>query len=171
MMNYNLLNGNNFQFHIDEAPYLTFFTQTINLPTLSLGVAETENPFNTIPVPGDHLKYGDLNVTFLVDEDLSGYREIHDWMRGLGFPTTFDEYKDRVTDEILTSRWVKTTSDITVTSMTGMRNKNIRFTFQDAFPTVLTAPALTSVVEGVPVITCQATFTYTHFDVSTVKNS
>ena len=39
-----------------------------------------------IPVPGDKLCFGDLEITFLVDENLENYREIHGWMYGIGFP-------------------------------------------------------------------------------------
>ena len=33
-------------------------------------------------------------MTFLVDENLENFQEIHGWMRGLGFPESYTEYAD-----------------------------------------------------------------------------
>lgn len=170
-MNYSLLNGNNFRFYLMRAKYLNFFVQSVSLPSISLGAPDNATPFNKIPVPGDELTYDPLVVTFAVDEDLNGYKEVHNWMRGLGFPTTFEEYQKLVVNEASTSRWQETTSDIQVVTMTGSRNMNILFNFVDAFPVSLTAPTLSTTNPDQPVLTCTATFTYTTFDITSVKNS
>ena len=49
---------------------------------------------------GDDLTYENLDVTFLVDEKLAKYREVHNWMVGIGFPQSRTQYgtlKQRVT--------------------------------------------------------------------------
>ena len=33
-------------------------------------------------------------MTFLVDENLENFQEIHGWMYGLGFPESYTEYAD-----------------------------------------------------------------------------
>ena len=43
-------------------------------------------PLRDIPKPGTKLNYEDLTMTFIVDEDLANYQEIHGWLVGLGFP-------------------------------------------------------------------------------------
>ena len=43
---------------------------------------------------GDTLDFEDLEITFLVNEDLSNYREIHDWMIGIGFPKNNEQFTD-----------------------------------------------------------------------------
>ena len=47
-----------------------------------------------IPVPGDKLTYADLTLSFFVDEDLENYIEVHNWLRGLGFPESIQEFID-----------------------------------------------------------------------------
>ena len=47
-----------------------------------------------LPIPGDKMEFEDLNVRFLVDENLENYMEIQNWMRGLGFPESFQEIYD-----------------------------------------------------------------------------
>lgn len=167
--NASLLNSTNFRFELERAPYLTFFTQNVILPSISLGYSDVENPFSTISYPGDHLNFDPLNVTFMVDEDLNGYIEIFNWMKGLGFPNTFEEYKDLVFNEVYTSRTTETTSDISVFTMTGSRNANIKYTFFDAYPISLSPIVLNSSVVDVPTLTCQATFRYTNFDIESIK--
>ena len=46
-----------------------------------------------IPIPGDKLDYDNLNITFLVDENLENYREIHGWLTGLGFPKDHSQFR------------------------------------------------------------------------------
>ena len=53
---------------------------------LDLGVATQNNYLTDIPRPGEKITFGDLTLSFLVDEDLSNYLEIQNWMRGIGFP-------------------------------------------------------------------------------------
>ena len=47
-----------------------------NIPEMTLGVAEQPTPFKDIPVPGDKIQFGDLQLRFLVDEDLENFMEI-----------------------------------------------------------------------------------------------
>jgi hypothetical protein len=170
--NISLLNPNEFRFFLHRAPYLTFFVQTVFLPTISLGESGQSTPFTDIPVPGDHIDWNPLIVQFLVDEDLKGYQEMYNWMNGLGFPDTFEEYEELRHEDIrATSDWSALTSDISVFTNTGHRNANIEFTFQDAWPSKLTAPKLDTTNKDQPVVTCLATFAYTTFKVKSVKTS
>lgn len=166
-MNNSLLNGGNFRFSIEKAPNLSFFVNSVILPSIFLQPVNTENPFTTIPLPGDHLYFDPLVISFLVDEDLRGYIEVYSWMRGLGFPTDFREYSDLVAGAKLSSIKQETTSDITLMTMTGSRNTNVIFDFIDAFPTNLTAPRLETSLAGASTLTCEATFHYSHFNVRT----
>lgn len=169
--NVSLLNPNEFRFFIHRAPYLSFFTQTVMLPSITLPSADTENPFVTVPTPGDHIHFAPLDVEFIVDEDLKGYLEMYNWIRGLGFPTTFDEYVKAVADMRNGNRWEVTTSDASVFTNTGSRNVNIEFTFRDAFPVSVSAPTLSTTNIDQPVVTSRVQFAYTYFDVAPVKTS
>jgi hypothetical protein len=139
---------------------------------ISLPASEQSNPFTDIPVPGEHITWEKLPVTFLVDEDLQGYLEMYNWIRGMGFPETFDEYKAaRYADPQFRSTWQAFTSDISVFTNTGHRNANIEFLFEDAWPTSVSAPKLDTTNPAQPVVTSQVIFNYTLFDVRSVKTS
>ena len=75
-----------FKFQIEKLPLVEFFTTAANLPGINLGEAIFPTPFKQIPIMGDDLTYENLDVTFIVDEKLQNYREVHDWMVGIGFP-------------------------------------------------------------------------------------
>jgi hypothetical protein len=170
-LNTSLLNPNEFRFYLHRAPYLNFFVQIVNLPTISLDPVDTENPFTTIPYPGDHITWEHLDVTFLVDEDLQGYREMYHWIRGLGFPENFEEYQEAIVNMRYNNRNEAVFSDISVFTNTGHRNVNIEYHFVDAIPVMVTAPRLSTTNPDQPVVTSQVRFAYQLFDVKTVNSS
>lgn len=167
--NMSLLNPGEFRIYIHRAPYLSFFVQTVALPTINLPSVDSENPFTSIPMPGDHIEWEPLSVIFLVDEDLKGYSECYNWIRGLGFPETFEEYKQAL-ESGASNRFEATTSPISVFTNTGSKNANIEFIFDDAVPTMVSAPTLSTDHEAdVPVVTAKVSFMYTKFDVRKVN--
>ena len=84
--NRNFLAPTGFQFNLKRSPKVAFFCNEANIPDLNLGVAIQANYLRDIPTPGDKIEFGDLSLRFLVDEDLSNYMEIQNWIRGLGYP-------------------------------------------------------------------------------------
>ena len=75
-----------FRFKCTKLPEVEFFCQTANVPGISLGDATFATSLKDISIPGDTVVYSSLDMTFLVDENLNNYKEIHDWLLGLGFP-------------------------------------------------------------------------------------
>jgi hypothetical protein len=170
--NYTPLNPNEFRVVLHSAPYLSFEIQTVSLPSISMQDASpTETPFTTVRIPGDHIEWDSLSVTFLVDQDLQGWIEMYNWIRGLGFPSTFDEYKALQINNQLPFKnvWNKTTSDISIFTSTAHRNSNLEFKFYDAYPTMISAPTLSTTNEGQPVQTSKCMFSYTLYDVTPIR--
>ena len=75
-----------FRFLINQLPKVQYFTVSANVPGITLGDATYATPLKDIPLPGEKLTYDDLNITFIVDENLENYIEIHNWLASLGFP-------------------------------------------------------------------------------------
>lgn len=166
--NMSLLNPNEFRIYIHKAPTLTFFVQTVALPSINLPSVRSENPFTAVPMAGDQIDWEQLSVTFLVDEDLKGWREAYSWIRGLGFPKSFEEYEAMIEDRDA-SRFQNLHSPISVVTNTGSRNANIEYYFEDAIPTMVSAPTLSTTNEGQPVVTAKVMFDYTLFDVRPIR--
>ena len=87
-----------FKFQISKLPRVEFFCIQANIPGISL--TEITQPTRLLPVriPGNDMTFEDLNITFMVDEDLTNYRSVHDWMAGLAQMDSDDKYRALITD-------------------------------------------------------------------------
>ena len=83
-----------FRFKCSKLPKVEFFCQSANIPGIGLGTATMPTGLKDIPIPGDKVSYQDLAISFLVDENLNNYKEIHDWIIGLGFPQNHTQFAD-----------------------------------------------------------------------------
>ena len=92
--NPNPLQPNKFLLSFGRAPNMQYFCQNVSVPGISLSEIMINNPFVDIHSPGEKAIYDLLNVTFIVDEQLKGWLEMHDWIRAMTFPTKFEEYKN-----------------------------------------------------------------------------
>ena len=92
--NKNFLSPLNFKFQIKKAPHVNFFIQKVNIPSISIETNPSpNNPFVKTPIPGEHISYSDLSISFKVDEDLTNYMELHNWIKALGKPQNFEQFK------------------------------------------------------------------------------
>ena len=78
------LHPNGFKFQVHNIPHVAFFCQGANIPDISMGFPVQTTPLSDIPYPGDKIAFGDLNIRFLIQEDMTNYKELYDWMIGLG---------------------------------------------------------------------------------------
>ena len=85
-----------FRFQTTKLPRVEFNCITANIPGVSL--AEIQQPTRLMPVsiPGNDLTFEDLTISFIVDEDLTNYRSVHDWMAGLSQVDSDDKYRELI---------------------------------------------------------------------------
>jgi hypothetical protein len=77
-----------FKFSIIKLPKVEYFCTAANIPGITLGGALSQvTPLKDVPLPGDKLTYEPLQMTFLVDENLENFQEIHGWLVGSWFST------------------------------------------------------------------------------------
>jgi hypothetical protein len=167
--NYNFLSPLGYKFVLSRAPNIEYFTQRVTLPDVTLPVAMQSTGFQRIPRPGDKLEFGQLSITFKVNENLDNYLEIFNWMAALGRPESFNQYtlSDRpykATDEQKDT----TVSDITVTLLSSAMNGNIEFLMRDCFPTSLTNIEGDSTLTEVEYVTATATFAVRDFTITKI---
>ena len=84
--NKNFLSPVGFKFVIGRTPNVDYFCQSASIPEVNIGVREVPTPVKDYSVPGDKMTFGDLNLRFLVNEDLDNYYEIFKWLKGLTNP-------------------------------------------------------------------------------------
>jgi hypothetical protein len=167
LLNRNFLSPLNFAFSIKKAPHVNFFIQKVNVPGMLLGGNTPEphmaTPFVNIPEPGDHITYEPLHIVFRIDEDLQNYLEIHNWIKGLGFPKNFREYAELAQVPQFTGKGLR--SDITTIVMTNEKMPNLAVTYVDAYPFYLSQIMFDTTKEDVEYLTAEARFAYTYYDI------
>lgn len=154
---------------LHRAPHIEFFVQEATIPSLDLPAVDYGNPFVALPLSGDHIDYGSLEVTVMMDEDLNGYMELHDWITGLGFPKDFSQYKELADSDREEFRRAGIYSDMSLTMLTSLKNANIQFNFRDAWPTSISGWEMTNTIEDVMYATCTVSFRYGYFDIEVLN--
>ena len=180
-----------FKFSIIKLPKVEYFCTQVNLPGVSIADNYTQpTPFRDIPLPGEKLRYEPLSVTFLVDENLENYQEIHGWLRGLGFPGGHEEFKkllDGGADRFPTSKNSKLGdagrpkfsapdtggifSDATLSILTSKNNPVTEVRFRDCFPISLSGLSYDQQATDTNYLTATVTFEYKLYDFAPVGAS
>ena len=164
--NKNFLSPLNFKFFIKRAPHVNFFIQKANIPEMLLRAPVYPNPMVKVPIPGDHIDYSDLSITFKVDEDLQNYLEVHNWIKALGKPINFDGYKQLQDKAITTGEGIY--SDISLMVLSSTKMPNYEITFTDAHPVSLSGMVVNTTDSDVNYVEATAVYKYTYYEISNI---
>jgi hypothetical protein len=166
-LNPNLLHPNKFQLNFGRLPSTQYFCQSVTIPGISMSEIIQATPFTELFIPGDKPIYDMLNVSFMVDEEMTSWLEIHNWIRAMTFPTGFEDYQDLPT--LFPNALGKPQySDATVTVLTSANNPILRFHYYDVFPISLSTIIMNAVDGPENIVTADATFRYAYFNVERV---
>jgi len=178
-----------FRFKCTKLPLVEFFCQTANVPSISLGEATVNTPLYDYPIPGDKVTYGSLDVSFLVDENLNNYKELHDWILGLGFPNDNLQYANLAASSADTFPGSTASAAATGTSLkqpvseggiysdatlTILNSKNIAKTeirFHNLYPTSLGGLSYDIKASDVDYLTVSASFNYINYDIVQISTT
>ena len=169
--NPNFLQPNKFQLQFSRLSKMQYFCQTVTVPGISLSEVQRNTPFVDLYVPGEKAIFDTFNVTFIVDENLTAWREIYDWIRGMTFPTDFKEYRDLAllnkNTNLMSSVRNKPQpqySDASLIMLSSANNPVYEFKLYDCFPISLSSFVVSSTDSPENVITADATFRYNYYD-------
>ena len=172
-----------FRFMINQLPKVQFFTTAANIPDLSLGEAVIPTPYKDIPIMGDKITFGNLEVSFIVDEHLENYISIHNWLIGIGFPknrTQFSSFRSDTSNNPTSAKTVSTDrvgsatpdrgmySDATLTILSNKNNPLVEVRFSDLFPVSLSALNYDNAATDVDYLTAQISFRYKLYEIVTL---
>ena len=164
--NRNFLSGIGFKFNLGKYPKVDFFCNTARIPEISLGTATQSSYLKDIEIPGEKISYGDLTIQFLVDENMENYRIVHDWITGLGFPETAQQFKDTTTDVAGAREMNEQFADGTLRILNSNFNEIAKVKFLDMFPVSLSSLDFDATSTDVNYFTAQATFKYTVYQLT-----
>ena len=179
-----------FKFQITKLPKVEYFCTQVNVPSLAISEVSQPTPFVDVPMPGTTLTYGSLTMTFLVDENLENFEEIHGWLRGIGFPESYGEYKDAAAagndrfpggDNAVSTEPGKVKygapsqgalfSDATLIVLTSKNNPIKEIRFRDLYPVSIGELQYDQQAADVQYLTASVTFNYNRYDFASVGAS
>ncbi len=173
--NRNFLAPTGFKFNLKRSPGVAFLCNSANIPDITLGEATQATYLRDIPTPGDKIQFGDLQLRFLVDEDLKNYMEIFNWIRALGFPESLEEIYAWQKKDFDIAQPDKSTesfySDATLEILTSSQNPNFKIKFQDCWPTTLSTLEFDATDEDINYFTADVTFKYTIFNITNLSGT
>lgn len=164
--NQNFLQTDGYQLILKRCPTVVFFTQSINIPGLSLPPTEEPTPFIKLPIPGDHIDFEDLSFQFKIDENMLNYLEIYNWLIALGYPDEHEQYKKLSDKPKYTNDGIY--SDISILIANNIKNPNIEITFKNAFPIYLSGFNLSTTSTEIDLANASATFKYEKYEIKSL---
>ena len=174
-----------FRFVINQLPKVEYFTVAGNIPGITLDEIELGTPLKNIPLMGNKLTYEDLSITFIVDEDLLNYIEMHTWLTAIGFPkdkSQFRNFRSATSNVASATRGesndigdVKPStpersmySDAVMTILTNKNNPVVECRFADVFPTSLSGLTYSQNQTDVDYLTAEVNFKYQIYEIKTL---
>ena len=174
-----------FRFLINQLPKVEYFTTEANIPGITLGEGEFPTPLKNIPMLGDKLTYEDLTISFIVDENLENYIEMHTWLTGIGFPKDRKQFADfrsttsntptiqrgeskDIGDVRASTPEIAMTSDAIMTILTNKNNPVVECRFRDVFPTSLSGLTYSQNQTDVEYLTASVNFKYQIYEIVTL---
>jgi hypothetical protein len=170
IQNRNFLSPVGFKFTLAKEPKVNFFCNSARIPEITLSVLQQPTYLKDLDIPGGKLQYGDLNLRFLVDEDIVNYMAIHNWLTRLGFPETTQDYRDLLTnDDDLTQPLdpKRAFSDGSLYILDSNYNTNAIVKFKDLFPISLSSLEFDSTQTDIQYFTAEVSFKYTVYNITT----
>jgi len=165
IQNRNFLAPVGFKFTLAKYPKVAFFSNSARIPELSLGTAIQPSYLKDIDVPGEKLTYGDLTIRFLVDENMQNYMAMHNWLKGIGFPETPQQFKDQTTD----NDGLRDEKEVFSDGSLHILNSNFKdvaiVKFNDLFPVGLTSLEFDATETDINYFTAEATMRYTVYNI------
>lgn len=167
--NQNFLSPVGFKFVIGRTPNVDYFCQSASIPDISIGVREIQTPIKDYSIPGDKMTFGDLNLRFLVNEQLDNYYEIYKWLKGLTNPQAWDEfyeYIQTVDEPGRTTNFTKQMSDARLLILNSNYNTVSSVNFKNIWPTSLSTLEFDSTVSDINYFTAEVNFKYSVYEIT-----
>ena len=177
----------------NRVPKTTWFCTTANIPGVTLGEAQYPTPMSDMFIAGDKLTFDTLNITFIVDEELQNYRELWEWLTGIGSPVKHTQWSDVLskgdgltttfsaigTDDQLDSRTASVMqsgtstesnlySDSTLIVYNSKNIPKVEVKFKNMFPTSLSSLDYSQESSDVEYFKASASFRYLYYEFGTV---
>ena len=160
----NLISPVGVKFLIERIPTVEFFCQTVNIPEISIGNRTIETRVKAYDTPGDKMTFGDLNLTFMINENMDNYYEIYKWLKGMTNPKHEEEFANYLRGVYEPGRptdYQKITTDARLLVLDSNFNSITSVVFENLFPVSLSGVRLSADATDIDYVTADVSFKYT----------
>ena len=164
--------GTQWRLAFNRIPKTTWFCTAANLPGISLGEATFPTPIHDIYLTGDKLTFENLNITFIVDEELQNYREMWNWLVGMGAPKESSQWVDELKKgdgQVIKGHETNFYSDATLIIYNSKNIPKVEVKFKSMFPVSLSALEYSQELTDVEYFKASATFRYMYYEFENSK--
>ena len=146
--NRNFLSPVGFLLDLEIFDGVDFFCQSASIPEIAMPFAEVQTPYRNVPiVSSGGVSYGDLNVRFIIDEDLKNYLVVHNWIKEYGLAEKRADSADAY-------------SNARLQIMTSHNNVNHVVEFRNMFPVSLSSVPFDATVGDIEYLLADVTFKF-----------
>lgn len=150
----NISQNNRFEMFFSKLENVSYTLNSVNIPGISINNPEVSTVLNRVHYGADSAQFDNLQIQFLVQEDLFNYFELHDWMRAISFPDSFSDSEN-------IERFGGESSHAILTINSSYNRPIYRFHFFHIQPATLSSIDFTA--SSSDEIIANATFNYTIF--------
>jgi len=165
IQNRNFLSPVGFKFSLAKEPKAVFFCNSARIPEINLATTIQPDYLKDIDIPGEKLTYGDLSLRFIVDENMQNYMAIHNWLTGLGYPETTEQFVRLTTNQSGLRDQKSAFSDGSLHILNSNFNDIAVVRFRDLFPVSLTSLEFDATQTDIQYFTANVSFKYTIYDI------
>jgi len=158
--NISLLSTSRFKLDISKLNSVDYFCQSANIPGISVPSVEYPTPKKNIQFTGTKISFDEFVIEFLLDEDLTNYREIQTWI------ISQSDYLDKNWYGNLEN--IKSNglySDATLHITSNASNPNLKINFKNIFPISLSSIQFSTITDDSSYKTATATFQYSYYEI------
>jgi hypothetical protein len=162
--NKSLLQPTKYTFEPTTLPFLRYFVQSVSLPAVQTTAPIQPNMFADIKRHGDKLRFDQLVITAIIDEDMRVWEETFNWLCALTKPDRFEQYArffDRKADPY---------HDCILTVNTNSNIPNIRFKYTNCHPVSLGAVHFAETLNADNILIADITFEFDQYYIQRIKN-
>jgi hypothetical protein len=164
--NTNLLQPTKFLMSFDRIPDTQYFCQSVNIPGINGSQIPVSSPGLDYYLAGNKITYNNLSITFLLDEEMLSWRNIHKWFRSFASPEGTSERKNLSEIQNPNKKYeMSPYSDASLNIITNLNNSNIRVEFYNLFPISLSDVQFDTRLSAEESMTADATFVFEYYNI------
>lgn len=151
--NTNFLQPTKYILTFSDIPDTVYFCQKVNIPGISIGMVTQVSPNLDFFIPGTKITYNEFQMDFIVNEDLSSWLSIYNWMKNI------------TTDNVKTKR---PQGEAVLTILSNQNNPKLRLLFSNIFPHTLGDIEMDTTLSAENHMVATGSFKYDYFLVQKV---